>query len=140
MTVKTSRTGFTCRKWIKLSPPLRPILLSGLLSVPQDMLEAARVDGAGGPTLFFRFTLPHMLPFFSIGTVMNIIAAFKMYRESYLLMGMYPDRSVYMLQNFLNNHFVSLNYQRLSSATVMFVIALGLILWALMRIGLRERT
>lgn len=115
------------------------LLLAGLLSVPQDMLEAARMDGAGGFRLFFRFTLVHILPFFSISAIMGIIAAFKMYRESYLLMGVYPHQSVYMLQNYLYNNFVSLNYQRLSSAAVLFTLALSALLAALLRAGLRSR-
>ena len=115
------------------------MLLAGLLSVPQDMLEAARVDGAHGLRLFFRFTLVHMLPFFSISAIMAIIAAFKMYRESYMLMGVYPHQCVYMLQNYLYNNFVSLNYQRLSSATVLFTLALSTILSVLLRVGLRSR-
>ena len=115
------------------------MLLAGLLSVPQDMLEAARVDGAKGFRLFFRFTLMHMLPFFSISAIMGIIAAFKMYRESYMLMGVYPHQSVYLLQNYLYNNFVSLNYQRLSTATVLFTLALGAVLSVLLRVGLRSR-
>ena len=115
------------------------MLLAGLLSVPQDMLEAAHVDGANGFRLFFRFTLIHMLPFFSISAIMGIIAAFKMYRESYMLMGVYPHQSVYMLQNYLYNNFVSINYQRLSSATVLFTLALGAVLSILLCVGLRSR-
>ena len=115
------------------------MLLAGLLSVPQDMLEAARVDGAHGLRLFFRFTFVHMLPFFSISAIMGIITAFKMYRESYMLMGVYPHQSVYMLQNYLYNNFVSLNYQRLSSATVLFTLALSAVLSVLLRVGLRSR-
>ena len=115
------------------------MLLAGLLSVPQDMLEAARIDGAHGIKLFFRFTFIHLLPFFCISAVMGIIAAFKMYRESYMLMGVYPHQSVYMLQNYLLNSFSSLSYQRLSSATVMFTLALGILLFPLLRIGLHSR-
>ena len=115
------------------------MLLAGLLSVPQDMLEAARVDGANGFRIFLRFTLVHMLPFFSISAIMGIIAAFKMYRESYMLMGVYPHQSVYMLQNYLYNNFVSLNYRRLSSATVLFTLALCAVLSVLLCAGLRSR-
>lgn len=114
------------------------MLLSGLLSVPDDMLEAARLDGAHGCGLFFCFTFVHMLPFFSISAVMGIMSAFKMYRESYMLFGKYPYQSVYMLQNYLYNNFVSLNYQRLTSASVLFTLALGVVLIPLLRVGLRE--
>ena len=53
---------------------------------------------------------------------MNI---FKMYRESYLLFGDYPHKSVYMIQNFMNNNFQSVNYQRLSAASVLFFLLIS---------------
>ncbi|MFQ9847587.1 MAG: hypothetical protein ACLRXC_12200 [[Clostridium] leptum] len=36
-------------------------------------------------------------------------------------MGEYPHESVYMLQNFINNNMETLNYQRLSAASLTFV-------------------
>lgn len=54
-------------------------------------------------------------------------------RGVFLVGGEHPHESVYMLQHFLNNSFESLNYQRLSVASVLLflVIALGLGLCAL---------
>lgn len=49
----------------------------------------------------------------------------KLYRESFLLYGTYPDESVYMLQNYLNNHFDKLNYQYISAASVCFTSILA---------------
>ena len=43
-------------------------------------------------------------------------------RADVLLYGGYPDESVYMLQNFLNNHFVKLNYQYISTAAIVFAV------------------
>ena len=43
-----------------------------------------------------------------------------MYRESYLLFGDYPHESVYLMQNYMNNNFYAVNYQRLSTASILF--------------------
>ena len=46
----------------------------------------------------------------------------RIYRESYLLYGNYPDESVFILQNFQNNHFAKLNYQYISTAAIFFAV------------------
>ena len=115
------------------------ILLSGRNAVLQETVEAASVDGADVFSLFFHIIGPQMLPFFSIGIIMTVIASFKAYRESYLLFGMYPHRSVYMLQNYLNNQFAFLNYPLLSAATVVFTGMLGALLCGLLHQFMKKR-
>jgi multiple sugar transport system permease protein len=56
--------------------------------------------------------------------ILSMVNSLKIYRESYLLWGSYPDKSVYMLQNYLNNHFAKLNYQNISTAAILFFIAI----------------
>lgn len=46
-------------------------------SLPQDVFEAARVDGASGWKLHFRITLPMILPVISVFFATAIISAFK---------------------------------------------------------------
>ena len=41
--------------------------------------------------------------------ILTIVNSLKIFRESYLLYGYYPDEDVYMLQNYLNNHFAKLS-------------------------------
>ena len=54
--------------------------------------------------------------------ILTIVNSLKIFRESYLLYGYYPDESVYMLQNYLNNHFAKLNYQNIGTAAVLFAV------------------
>src|SRR6266516_868251 len=49
------------------------ILLAGLQSQPADVLEAARVDGAGGWQIFRRMTLPHLRQYMELGIVLGAI-------------------------------------------------------------------
>ncbi|MNV54853.1 hypothetical protein D3C71_1470670 [compost metagenome] len=63
--------------------------------------------------------------------IMSIINSFKVFRETYLIAGDYPHDSIYMLQHYMNNMFMSLDVQKLTAAaTLMFgcilLIVLGL--------------
>ncbi|GAB3429979.1 carbohydrate ABC transporter permease [Flindersiella endophytica] len=53
------------------------IYLAGLQSMPNDLYEAARIDGAGGWTLFRRITLPLLSPVTFFVAVTTIIGTFQ---------------------------------------------------------------
>lgn len=57
------------------------VYLAGLAGIPQDMDEAAKIDGAG-PVAHFRYvTWPLLAPAFTINTVMLMIGAFKVFDQ-----------------------------------------------------------
>lgn len=62
---------------------------------------------------------------------MTVISSFKIFREVYLLYGMYPDENVYMLQHFMNNNFNNLNYPRLSTASIILSIVIIAVMFLL---------
>jgi len=103
------------------------LFLAGLQNVPKEYYEAANVDGAGYFAKLSRITLPCLTPTLILVLIMSLINSFKAFREIYLLMGDYPHESVYMLQHFMNNMFFSLNYPRLTTATVLLVLAITLL-------------
>ena len=53
------------------------VLLGGLASIPPDVYEAARIDGAGGMARFRYLTLPLLRPFINIAIVLNVIHVFN---------------------------------------------------------------
>jgi ABC-type sugar transport system permease subunit len=53
------------------------VILAGLQSIPDDVYEAARVDGASAWTTYFRITLPLLRPSLLIGTIVNVINVFN---------------------------------------------------------------
>jgi len=58
--------------------------------------------------------------------------SFKVFREAYLLCGNYPPLNMYMLQHFMNNNFNNLNYQRLSTASLLmelFIVAIVFLMY-----------
>lgn len=98
------------------------LILTALLTIPQEQYEAAALDGAGVWRKMRAVTLPNLLPTLFFALILTLVNSLKIFRESYLLYGYYPDESVYMLQNYLNNHFGKLNYQNIGTAAVLFAV------------------
>lgn len=104
------------------------VIFTGIHTIAKEVLEAAKLDGAGGRSIYLHIILPQIRSFLSFAVIMGMVGIFKIYRESYLLLGEYPQESVYMLQNFLNNNFYALNYQRLTTASIVFTLCLSVLL------------
>ncbi|MCI8316978.1 MAG: sugar ABC transporter permease [Lachnospiraceae bacterium] len=103
------------------------LIMAGWNTIPKQQEESAALDGAKGWQSFWRVVFPQLTPVLFFVVVISVVNSFKIYREAFLLGGERPDRSIYMLQHFLNNNFDNLNYPRLSAATlVTFVGIFGL--------------
>jgi sorbitol/mannitol transport system permease protein len=55
------------------TPFMTLIVLAGLQSQPVDILEAAKVDGAGALATFRRLTIPHLRPYLELGILLGSI-------------------------------------------------------------------
>ena len=55
------------------------ILLAGLQSIPRELYEAARVDGAGERKIFLKITFPLMVPVFFLVTILTILNTMQIY-------------------------------------------------------------
>ncbi len=67
------------------SPFFVLLLSSGLLSLPHDPLEAARVDGASNVQLFWHIMLPLLRPLIMVALLLRIIEAFKVFDIIYVM-------------------------------------------------------
>lgn len=79
------------------------IFLSSLKQIPQSLYEAADVDGATGPSKFFRITLPLLTPTIFFNLVMQMINGFLAFTQCYIITQGKPMNStllytVYMYQ------------------------------------------
>lgn len=92
--------------------------LAGILAVPGDFIEAARVDGAGSFRVFWSIMLPQLKGSMYTITVLSFLNSFKVFRESYLVAGAYPHESMYMLQHLFNNWFTYLDLDKMAAAAV----------------------
>ena len=61
------------------------IFTVGLGEIPKDYYEASRVDGANGVQIFFKITLPLLLPVLVYLTIMNTIDAFNIFTPVYVM-------------------------------------------------------
>lgn len=61
------------------------IFLAGLRQVPQDIYEAAQIDGASKRRQFFRITLPMLTPVIFFNAVIQTIEAFKAFTPAFII-------------------------------------------------------
>ncbi|MFL0166282.1 carbohydrate ABC transporter permease [Candidatus Clostridium helianthi] len=97
------------------------LFLAGLQNIPAEYYEAAKIDGATPFKQFTGITLVYLTPTTFFVFIMSIINSFKVFRETYLISGDHPNSSIYMLQHYMNNMFVQLDYEKLTSAA--FIMA-----------------
>lgn len=102
--------------------------IAGLSMVPQQIYEAARVDGAGEWRCFFKITLPAIRPVAFTIIVISFLNSFKVFREAYLVSGNYPQDSIYLLQHLFNNWFRELSVDKMAAgAVLMALVIFGLV-------------
>ena len=63
------------------------IFLAGLRQIPQDLYEAASMDGARPMRRFFKITLPLLAPVVFFNLVLQTIEAFKAFTQAYIVSG-----------------------------------------------------
>jgi multiple sugar transport system permease protein len=61
------------------------INLAGLQSVPTELYEAARMDGAGAATMFRRITVPLMSPILLYNLVISLVVTFQYFTQAYTM-------------------------------------------------------
>lgn len=93
--------------------------LAGIAAIPHELVEAARVDGAGWFRCLLYIKLPCLKGSLYTIVVLSFLNSFKIYREVYLVAGSYPKEEIYLLQHIFNNWYVNLELDKLSAATVL---------------------
>lgn len=107
------------------------IFLAGLQGIPQELYEAAEVDGASGWHSLWRITVPLMTPTIFFNLVMSLVAAFQAFNNAFIMTNGGPNNAtlLYMLHLY-NNAF---RYFRMGYASalavVLFIIVFGLTLF-----------
>ena len=67
------------------------IYIAGLQSVPEDMLEAAKIDGASGSQSLFKVIIPNVMPSITICTFLTLTNSFKLFDQNMALTGGMPS-------------------------------------------------
>jgi raffinose/stachyose/melibiose transport system permease protein len=100
------------------------IFIAGLISIPRDVVEASRIDGAGPFRRLLNVTLPLMVPSFVVTIFLSLKNAFMVYDLNFSLTKGGPFNSTEMVSmHVVNKAFVQSNYGTgQAEAIVLFVI------------------
>jgi multiple sugar transport system permease protein len=110
----------------KTTPFMSLLLLAGLSLVSEDLLAAARMDGASTWQRFTRITLPLMKPAILVAVLFRILDAFRIFDNIYILTdGANKTDSVSFLA--YDNLFTGLNLGLGSTVSVLIFIAIAII-------------
>ena len=105
--------------------------MAALANIPKEVVEVAELECATKWQIFRHLKLRYLSSSILFVTILSLINSFKVFREVFLLAGEYPYDSLYMLQHFMNNTFLSLDYQKLSAAAIIMsavmVVIIGLL-------------
>ena len=71
----------------KTTPFVAILLIAGLQVIPHEVYQAARIDGAGGWTIFRRITLPLLKPVILVVLIFRTFDAFRVFDAVYVLTG-----------------------------------------------------
>ncbi len=107
--------------------------LAGLSAIPQDIYEAAEMDGAGKWKSFFYITLPNLRPVAFTVVVLSVLNSFKAFREVYMVAGSYPQENIYLLQHVFNNWFQTLSVDKMAAASVLLALVIAVFVLLLER-------
>ena len=67
------------------------IYIAGLQSISEDMMEAARIDGANGTQTLFQVVIPNVMPAITTCTFLTLTNSFKMFDQNMALTGGLPS-------------------------------------------------
>jgi multiple sugar transport system permease protein len=102
------------------------LYLAGLQSIPTQVQEAARIDGASAWQVFFRVTLPLLTPTIFFNVILNMIASFQVFTQAFVLTNGGPNNATLtMVLLIYRKAFQNFSFGYASSiAWVLFVIIL----------------
>jgi ABC-type sugar transport system permease subunit len=105
-------------------------LMAGIMGIDQDLFEAANLDGASSTQVFFKITLPLLMPILVYTVITAMIGGLQMFDVPQVLTngkGM-PDRTSMTLVMYLNNYLGgSKNYGMSGAISVIIFIITGVL-------------
>lgn len=100
------------------------ITLAALQTIPEEYLEAATVDGAGGWNKFRHITLPMILPAINVNILFSLIYGLKMFDLVYLLTRGGPGHDTETFGTLILNEFAQDRYAQSVAINLVFTVLL----------------
>ncbi len=102
------------------------LLLGGLASIPKDVYDAAKVDGARTWFRFRRVTLPMLLPTILVTVLFRTLLALRMFELSYGMTGGGPGTTTDTLSTFAYKYYFTYSRFGVGSSYAMVIFAIVL--------------
>ena len=116
------------------------ILLAGLQAIPRDLYEAAEMDGTRPARVFWRVTLPLLMPNLLVVVVLALIRAVQIFDEVYVLTGGGPGTStLYLTQYIFEVGFASLLRNPGLAAAASILMGAVLVILTLIQLGVARQ-
>lgn len=112
------------------------IYIAGIQNIPEDVLEAAKIDGATPFQILFKITIPLVMPSVTICLFLTISNSFKLYDQNYALNGTATKTSLVaqdIYTTFYNDSGVYAQGRGQAKAVIFFIIV-ALITFAQLRL------
>ena len=117
----------------KTTPFMALLLLAGLALVPDDLLKAAEVDGAGAWTRLTRVTLPLIKPAILVALLFRTLDAFRIFDNIYVLTGGSNDTASVSILGY-DNLFKAFNLGLGSAISVLVFLSVAVIAFIYIRL------
>ncbi|WP_336183914.1 carbohydrate ABC transporter permease [Bacillus sp. 205(2023)] len=104
------------------------LYIVSIQKIPDELYEAARLDGAGKIQQFFHITIPQTKEMSFVAVVMTLTGAFTVFNEPYILTGGGPGNASEVLSTFLYKSAFTKDMMGYASAiaTIVLLITLAL--------------
>ena len=106
------------------------LLMAGIMGIDQDLFDAAQIDGASSLKVFFKVTLPLLMPILIYTVITAMIGGLQMFDVPQILTngGGTPNRTSMTLIMYLNNYLkTSKNYGMAGAISVVIFIITGIL-------------
>jgi multiple sugar transport system permease protein len=107
------------------------VLLTGLQNIPQNLFEAAAVDGVGRWPQFWRITLPLLRPSLFLCCIIGILNSFTSFDLVYVMTNGGPGHATELLVTYVYKlGFVQTQFDYAAAVTIVQFLLLLLLAWA----------
>lgn len=102
------------------------IYLAGLQSIPNSLIEAAKIDGASGMKTIWYLIVPLMKPYILTVTLISTIGSMRVFGEVFLMTGGGPSNATDVLTHFI--YVRAFDYMKMGYASAAASVLLGILI------------
>jgi raffinose/stachyose/melibiose transport system permease protein len=115
------------------------IFIAGIQTIPNDVLEAAKIDGAGKGTVLGKIIIPMVMPSITITLFMTLTNSFKMFDQNLALTAGEPGKRTAMLAlDIFNTFYGRQGWQGVAQAKALMFFLMVVII-ALVQLSITRR-